>query len=84
MTLPAAIFLAGPIEAQLSAFGRVDAIEPDTRAVDFDCVAVDNGRNANERLSRSILGAENQDQQDHSGAHYSVANGSVTALHGGV
>ncbi|WP_167313554.1 hypothetical protein [Mesorhizobium opportunistum] len=57
----------------LGAFGRVDAIEADTRAVDFDCVAVDNERHANKRLSRRILSDKNHGQHDCSGAHYSVA-----------
>lgn len=39
--LPAAIFFPGSITANLPAFGRVDAVEANSLAGDFNCVAVD-------------------------------------------
>lgn len=43
--LAAAVFYAGAIDAQLTALGRVDPIEADSLAVNFNRVAVDDGCN---------------------------------------
>ncbi len=46
--LPAAVFFAGAIDAQLAALGRVDPVEANSLAVDFNRVAVDDGSNTDD------------------------------------